>query len=453
MTFSEMAPGNTPAERDSIKFANARAALEVIREVDPAGVLFSQSWTFLNEELWPPGDVKKYLDIFPDDALEVWELWDDQKASFGVAPMYRRFDYYSGKTWLLGFLHSYGGTTLLHGDLQGLIHRVQSAAADPRAQGCAGISVQPEALHHDHIYFDLLARLGWNPAGVTLEGFLSDYATRRYGASSAPTMVSALRELARSVYGSDDVTTPLYQRRILERAVHRERALAAIEHEDKYALTVAQRSRFLPHLQRALEIMLGEADTLGQSALYRNDVADVARQFLGDLFNLHLSALYTAFTQKRADAVSREQEELARIMDSQERLLSSSTKFLLGPLIERAEALPGAPPSIGRAIRDILSVWAGRILDYARRDYYELLRFYYRKRVEVFLEHVSKAARSGSWRIDDAALISRYEEIERAFVDEPFHVEPSELPAEGLAEGPVTTARDVLNEHGLSGEE
>ena len=199
--------------------------------------------------------------------------------------------------------------------------------------------------------------------------------------------------------------------------------------------------------------MLGEADTLGQSALYRNDVADVARQFLGDLFNLHLSALYTAFTQKRADAVSREQEELARIMDSQERLLSSSTKFLLGPLIERAEALPGAPPSIGRAIRDILSVWAGRILDYARRDYYELLRFYYRKRVEVFLEHVSKAARSGSWRIDDAALISRYEEIERAFVDEPFHVEPSELPAEGLAEGPVTTARDVLNEHGLSGEE
>ena len=42
---------------------------------------------------------------------------------------------------------------------------------------------------------------------------------------------------------------------------------------------------------------------------------------------------------------------------------------------------------IEERIRDILTVWAGKILDYAHRDYYELVRFYYRKRVEAFLDH------------------------------------------------------------------
>ena len=38
-------------------------------------------------------------------------------------------------------------------------------------------------------------------------------------------------------------------------------------------------------------------------------------------------------------------------------------------------------------IRDILTIWAGQILDYAHRDYYELVRSYYRLRVEAFLTH------------------------------------------------------------------
>lgn len=159
MTFSEMVPGDTPEEQKTIKREGARAVWETIRTVDPDATLFTQSWTWLNRKLWPEEEVQAYLDLFPDDRIQVWELWDDQKASFNVPPMYKELQYYYGKPWLLGFIHSYGGTTLLHGDLAGLIIRIQEAAFDPKAGKCEGISIQPEALHHDFIYFDP----GWYP--------------------------------------------------------------------------------------------------------------------------------------------------------------------------------------------------------------------------------------------------------------------------------------------------
>lgn len=442
-TFSEMAPGDTPAEQAAIKRESGRAAIRSIQSVDPRGVAFSLSWTWLNSGLWPPEEVKAYLDLFPPGTLEVWELWDDEKASFGGLPTYRRFDYFSGRPWLLGFLHSYGGTTYPHGDLGGLIARVQETAVDPKAHACQGVAFQPEALRHDAIWFDLLSRLSWNPEGITLESFLEDYARRRYGADAAPRMVPALTELAASVYGTDDMWTPRYQRRLLEHLTHREKALSAIGRAEDQALSVPERARFLPRLQRALQIMLAQAETLGGSSLFGNDLTDVARSYVGTLFDSTLLELYTSFLAHRAPDVRRAAQEMDALMASQEQLLAANPFFHLAPLIERALRLPGAPPSMARAIRDILTVWAGRILDYARRDYYELVRFYYRKRVDAFLSHVLDRAADGTWRIDDAELISRYERIENDFVQRGFVVDASDL----AAASPVDAARRILARH------
>jgi len=439
-TFSEMVPGDTPEEQAVIKLENGRAALRAIRSVDPEGVAFSLSWTWLDAGLWPPEAVREYLSVFPPGSLEVWELWDDQKASFGVPPTYRRFDYFSGKPWLLGFLHSYGGTTCPHGDLAGLIARVQAVSTDPLAHACQGIALQPEALRHDAIWFDLLSRLAWEPGGITLDGFLQDYARRRYGARAAPRMAKALSELAASVYGSDDMWTPLYQRRILEHLTHREKALAVIGHEEEHSLSVSQRACFLPYLRGALEIMLAEAEDLGQSPLYLSDLTDVARSYVGTLFDCTLLELYAAFQSREAGDVRAAAETMGALMTSQERLLGTNPVFHLSPLIERALRLPGAPRTMARAVRDILTVWAGRILDYARRDYYELVRFYYRKRVDAFLSHALDCAANGSWRLDDLELIARYERIERQFVEQDFDVHASDLPPGS----PVEAVREIL---------
>ncbi len=414
MTFSEMVPGETPQDQEMVKTANAKRASEVIRSIDPDGKVFSSSWTWLDKRLWPKESVKAYLDTFPGDSIQIWEQWNDQGASLGTTPMYKDLDYYFGKPWLLGFLFSYGGNTTVHGDLNGLIRRVQEVAQDPKASRCEGISLQPEALRHNHIWFDLLSRLAWNPENTRLDSFLADYANRRYGVDAAPTMVRALEELVASVYGVDDVTPPFYQVRITPEGIQGRRKGSA------HSLSLGQRSRFVPHLRNALEIALRERGRLGTNPLYQHDIIDIGRQLQGDRFDTKVSSLYDAFVGGKQAEFEKQAQSMMAILQDQEALLSSSEFYCLQPIIDKAMALPGIPADFDKAIRDILTVWRGHIIDYARRDYYELVRFYYRPRVVAFIAHLRAQMSSGSMKILTKDLESQYQEIERAFVDKPF---------------------------------
>jgi hypothetical protein len=124
-------------------------------------------------------------------------------------------------------------------------------------------------------------------------------------------------------------------------------------------------------------------------------------------------------------------------------LLSSSDAYCLAPILAKAKALPGAPDDYDERIRNILTVWGGKILDYAHRDYYELVRFYYRKRVEAFLDHAEKLLGQPLTAADDQLLSARYQQIEQAWVKQPFRVVESER----YAGGPVKAAAAVLEKH------
>ena len=435
-TFSEMEAGKTPEEQKETDIANAISALEIVRSVDPEGTLFTQSWTWLNKKMWPKANIKAYLDAYPDEAMVIWELTGPG------GQQHKDLDYYFGKRWLLGFLVCLAGQVSLHGDLPDIIKRVQAVAAEPKADRCLGIAVQPEALHHNHMHFDLLYRLGWNPMSIEVESFLADYSVRRYGKESAPKMIRCLRELVASVYGSYDQTCPLYHLRIYEAAGLIYGRLGEGSHTRQ---VLPERSQFLPHLEKALAIALEEREKLGRSVMYQHDLIDIARQFLGDLFNLHMVSLYHAFRAGEKDAFEKEARILEEILESQEMLLSSSDMFCLQPIIEKAMELPNVPEDYDQRIRDILTVWADKIIDYAHRDYYELVRFYYSRRVDAFIKNLRERLAAGSTEIDDEELTPLYHEIEQAWVKKPFKVEKSDK----YAGTPAEAAAEVLKKHRL----
>jgi alpha-N-acetylglucosaminidase len=431
-SFCEMRRTEDPEETLAIEITLAKKNLEAIRSVDPGAVLFTNSWTFLGRS---KENVKTFLDALPDDGYQVWEMPSDYRSR---DRQYRALDYFHGKPWLFGFLYSYGGTTMLHGDLADLIRRGQEVAQDPRADKCLGMGVQPEALRHNYIVFDLLSRVGWNPVGMELNSILEDYATRRYGEKSAPTMVECFKQLTESVYGEPGIDAPLYMIRIRSGHLNSDKPFGT-----------DQAKRFIPSLQRALEIALEESDRLRSSPLYQHDLIDIARQFLSDLFNYHVANLAKAYKAGEKEAFDREAGVLRRILADQEMLLSSSDYYCLAPILAKAQALPGAPPDYDERIRDILTVWAGKILDYAHRDYYELVRFYYRPRVEAFLEHARKRFGDQEAMVDDKRLESAYHEIEQAWVKRPFRVAPSDK----YVHGPVQAVAEILGRYHLNGQE
>jgi len=451
--FFEMKPGADlpPDEQLKLKLDIARKTVEATKAVDPEAVMTSFGWTFTDKKYWPKAHVKAFLEAYPDDSLRVWDLWNDYdypSPRRNLQPLYKDLDYYFGKPWLIGFLHSFGGNLSLHGNIRDAQKRIQEVTTVPEARNCRGISVQMEVIHHNHLYYDFLSRMGWNP-DLDISAFLDDYAVRRYGEEPARQMRPALQSLLETVYTTNDNTTPLYMRRLgIQQTGGSHGGVPAGQlHPEGRAglLTFGQRAAFLPGLRKALEIALAQSRTLGSSPLYQHDLIDIARQYLGDLFNLHVTKLYRAFETGDRKGFESEAKKLQSILSSQEQLLSSSDYFCLTPVLDAALALPGAPRDYDQRIKDILTVWADGILDYARRDYFELVKFYYRPRIDAFISHLSAQMGRRSNEIDQKTLEEAYGRIEQSFVRHPLVVKKGDR----FRGTPVEAAKQVVLRHRL----
>jgi alpha-N-acetylglucosaminidase len=383
----------------------AGANFKVFDEVDPQGVGIWSAWTFLNRpDQWTPKLIQESLERMPAERVRVLDQWGE------TVPEHKRTDYFNGRPWHFGVLYSFGGNTNLHGNMKFIEKQFHSVVDDPRAKQCVGFYPNPETIHHNYFYYDFICRLGWNPKEVDLRSFTRDYARGRYGEAAAPAMVGALEELLASVYGSDDMTQPLYWHRLGGATYVR--------------LQVTDREAFIPHLRRALERALGAAPTQGSNPLYFHDLNDIGRQYLAELFAAHVRKIEQAEAALDLAAFEREASLLEAIMESIETLLSHDDYYWLSPYIRKARKLPGAPPDVDVRARDILTLWADVIRDYASRDYYELVQGYYRPRVTTWIRALRDSLKLDQRIISNATELDReYDAIERKWVKEGFPLE------------------------------
>ena len=71
--------------------------------------------------------------------------------------------------------------------------------------------------------------------------------------------------------------------------------------------------------------------------------------------------------------------------------------------------------------RDILTLWAGVIRDYACRDYYELVQGYYHPRVTAYIAALRDSLAMDQRRLYDSTELDRkYDAIENKWVEEGF---------------------------------
>ncbi len=380
----------------------AGANFQVVNELDPKGVGILSAWSYLfKPSLWTPELVKEHLERVPADRIRVLDQWAE------MVPEHKRLDYFFGRPWYFGVVHSFGGDTNLHGHMALLEKQFHEVVNDKRARRCVGFSPTEETIHHNYVYYNFLVKLGWNPSEVELGSFLRDYAVLRYGEGAAQPMGAALRQLLSSVYSSDDLTQPLYWHRLGAESAY-------------FKLNVVQRTAFIPHLRQALEMAL-QSKTPGESPLYLHDLNDIARQYLAELFNAHVMNLQKAHAALDPASFTREVDLLEQIMGSVEALLSHDDYYWLSPFIRKAQRLPGAPQDVAHRARDIFTLWAGVIRDYACRDYYELVQGYYRPRVRVYLQNVREAFNFGQRMVyNQVKLESEYDAIEKKWVDDGF---------------------------------
>jgi len=379
------------------------ANFKIVDEVDPQGIGFYTAWTFLDKpQYWTPQLIRESLERMPTERVRVLDQWAE------TVPEFKRTDYFYGRPWHFGVVYSFGGITNLHGNMALIEKKFHRIVDDPHTKRCVGFYPNEETIHHNYFYYDFLCHLGWNPSEVALRSFTHDYARERYGEKAAPSMIEALGQLLASVYGSDDLTVPQYWFR----------PGTAMEN---YVFHVANRRAFILPLRKALEQALSAAPILSTNPLYLHDLNDISRQYLAELFNAHLVGIRESEAALDKVAFEHEAGLLEALMDSLETLLSHDDYYWLSPVIRKARRLPGAPTDVDIRARDILTLWADVIRDYASRDYYELVQGYYHPRVTTYIQALRDALAVEQCMIfNPIQLEEKYDAIERKWVQEGF---------------------------------
>ena len=423
----------------------ARAMSEALREADPEGAWIASSWSFdLSADdpgnpwqaNWALQDVREYLDAITYP-LVVWDTWAEEAAKYLLT------DYFYGRRWGFGVLHCFGGETYLHGDIPGLVRRVRALVRDQRARKCDLFLALPENVDYNSIYFELCARLAWNPAAVDVDGFLLQYCRKRYGPSEGELLEPAWRLLLETVYGPESGTVklimdPLYWFRPDLKLLH------GWPEDDERAKSLWEaRKSWPPKLQRAAEVFLSRAGMLAPNDMAVRDLLDIVRQWIAERFNAALIAARDAFLRGDCSALDGAAARALSLLDDQARLLASWPPYRLDRQIEQARAQYGNDAA--RAVTR-LHVWCNPtegqdsvpLRDYYRMDLDGLVADYYKPRVAAYLDLLQRKLAAGEKAVSEAELDAIYTPIEKAFIAGP----PRPLPQ---GEDPVAIVRELLS--------
>jgi len=420
-------PGATAEERTEIQLAYARGVTRALLNADPQAINILSGWGFTISDFWSKEDAQAYLDNLRCEAIVI-----DVKAE--RQPAYKRLNYFWGKKWLFGIMPTSGSDSSLHGKLQDLIRRVQNVVKDPQATNCVGLYSQMESIGHNFLYSDLISQLAWDPEGITLEGFLQDYGLRRYGKESAFRMNDCLKELAKSIYAQRQFNYPHFHR------------LPYPDSSPEGSLS----AKLLPQLEKALRIALEERLKQKESPFYARDLVDITRVYLDNALNCHITNLEEAFTWGRKERFEKQAQAINFYLENLEKLTSASPwpEYSLSRQIEQAKRWTrmdsnmsnekwiriGAGSARGIKLEDYPAC-----LDYEFSDYFEALRFYYRPRLEFYIQSLHQRMEKGVNKISLEELDPAYKAIYTHWVNTPFEIEEKEK----FAGTPVEVAAEV----------
>jgi len=420
-------PGKSAEEKRQLQVTYGKGLSRALVNADPQAVNIIGGWAFTFTDFWSKEDVKAYLDAIVSDVV-VQDLVADRK------PIYKRFKYFWGKKWLFGVSHTHGDRNNLHGDVKDLIKRVQNIVSDPKAGNCVGIQTAPEPICHNFLYFDLVSELAWNPRSITLEGFLKDYAIRRYGEESASTMVGCLKELCRSVYAQGVLSECRHYYRLPHPAV---------------PLSAPISASLLPPLENAIRIALGERSKQGDSPFYAGDLIDITCAYLDHALNWHIAGLEAAFASGDKEGFEQEAEAVIYYLDNLEKLVSSwpTYYYSLQTQIDAASKFPRRKSEKPNdkwlrmkavAVGDIKVEDYPACADYMHSAYFEMIKFYYRKRINFYIKTLRGKMNKGIRKVSLEELDPAYRRFFEDWANNPFAVKKGDkfpgTPVEDTAE-------------------
>ena len=186
---------------------------------------------------------------------------------------------FSDTPWVFCQLNNFRGRMGLHGHLDNVAKNLPAAAN--QAKHLAGIGITPEASQNNPVLYDFLFETIWvddasQPlAEISLTEWLTDYATRRYGAENT-NAAEAIHILAETVYKA---SLNMRGQGAPESVINARPALT-INAASTWGNAIVGYEK--TDLEEAARLLLSEYDSLSSSDAYLYDLTDILKQVLSN---------------------------------------------------------------------------------------------------------------------------------------------------------------------------
>lgn len=364
------------------------AVYETINEAAPGAVWVMQGWLFGdNKEFWTKEATSAFLSKVPNEKVMVqdyandrYKVWENQEAFYG-------------KQWTYGYVHNYGGSNPVYGDLNFYKDELTSLLKNPNKGNVVGYGAMPEGLNNNSIVYEYIYDLPWSKGEQPINDWLTKYLNARYGQKTSTSVFQAWELLLESVYNVKYWETRWWN----------DRAGAYLLFKRPTATITAFKGNpgDKKKLKEALDILNKEAKKYPKNNFIQYDLIDASRHYYSLSIDEDLMECVNAYQQKdiaKGDQLFKKIEKQALDID---KMMSAQPLNTLDEWVKSAAAY-GSSPEVSKLYaknaKTLITLWGGEghLNDYASRSWQGMYKGFYWPRWKMFLEALKKSAENNT---------------------------------------------------------
>ncbi|GGF05528.1 alpha-N-acetylglucosaminidase [Flavobacterium limi] len=382
-SFNEITPPVSEEHKYKELADYGKTIFEAINEASPKATWVMQGWLFGdNKEFWTKEATKAFLSKVPNDRMIVqdyandrYKVWENQEAFYG-------------KQWSYGYVHNYGGSNPVYGDLNFYKNELISLLQNPKKGNIVGYGVMPEGLNNNSVVYEYIYDLPWTQGKQPINEWLEKQLNARYGKTS-DAVFQGWQLLLESVYSTKYWETRWWNDWAGAYLLFKRPTLKVTEFKgnpgDK------------EKLKQALDILNKEAKNYNKKNLYNYDLIDASRHYYSlsiDEMLMECVKSYESKDIKKGDELLKKIEKTALDIDT---MMSGQPLNSLNNWIKSASDYGTTPAESKLYVKNaktLITLWGGEghLNDYASRAWKGMYKDFYWPRWKMFFQAQRESA-------------------------------------------------------------
>ncbi|XWW98091.1 hypothetical protein V2A60_006087 [Cordyceps javanica] len=386
---------------------------EGITAANPAAIWLMQGWLFYSSQsFWTQQRVDAYLAGPPGkDDMIILDLFSE------LEPQWQRTMSYSGRPWIWCELHDFGGNQALYGRVTNVTQNSVQALGESKS--LVGYGLTPEGYEGNEVVYDLMLDQAWEAAPINTADYFRTWTRNRYSAAeSIPEDVfSAWEQLRLHAYDVQDDVVASVGVSIYQLFPSLEGLTNRTGHFPPPTV-LPYDPNAMKSIWRLLYNSTIDAPGLLKVPAFHLDFVDVTRQVLGNAFIKIYTELVNEFqANANATLIRNLGNSMLSFIKDIDTTLNTDKHFTLRQWLDSAKhwgQSTGAPDAVAFNARSQVTVWNSKssiLDDYAAKAWSGLVRSYYGKRWEIFIDSLVSAREHGT-ALNETAMKDKIHQFE-----------------------------------------